>query len=75
MTEPSLDNQPAGYEPPKVWRSKTAYGGTFASINRPESGARRSSSIHREHPMARRSRSCWRSCWRQGTPAPSTTPG
>ena len=52
MTEPSLDNQPAGYEPPKVWQPKTAYGGTFASINRPESGARFESELPiGKHPI------------------------
>lgn len=36
----ALENQPAGYEPPKVWVPKSDYGGTFGSINRPVSGAR-----------------------------------
>jgi GST-like protein len=49
MTEPSLENQPAGYVPPKVWHPKTAYGGAFASINRPESGAR----FERELPVGK----------------------
>lgn len=40
MTHNALDNQPAGYVPDKIWEPKTAYGGQFASINRPESGAR-----------------------------------
>lgn len=40
MTSTSLDNQPAGYMPAKVWSPKTAFGGQFASINRPVSGAR-----------------------------------
>lgn len=38
MTD-TLENQPAGYVPPKVWSQKTAYGGTFGSSNRPVSGA------------------------------------
>lgn len=40
MTETPLENQPAGYEPAKVWSPQTVYGGQFASINRPVSGAR-----------------------------------
>ena len=33
------ENQPAGYEPPKVWTWDQASGGRFANINRPISGA------------------------------------
>ncbi len=40
MTQSNLENQPAGYVPPKVWTPKTEYGGQFSSINRPTSGAR-----------------------------------
>ncbi|MEX3772982.1 glutathione-dependent disulfide-bond oxidoreductase [Pseudomonas sp. MYb118] len=40
MSNSPLENQPAGYLPAKVWSPKTAYGGQFASINRPVSGAR-----------------------------------
>lgn len=40
MTDTSLDNQPAGYVPDKVWRPKNTYGGQFASINSPVSGSR-----------------------------------
>lgn len=36
--EPSR-NQPAGYEPPKVWTWTPGNGGAFANINRPVSGA------------------------------------
>lgn len=39
-TDTPLEDQPDGYEPPKVWLPKTAYGGTFASINSPVSGSR-----------------------------------
>ena len=38
MTTP-LENQPAGYEPDKIWTPKNDYGGTFGSLNRPISGA------------------------------------
>ena len=38
MTD-TLENQPAGYEPPKVWSQKKTYGGAFGSSNRPVSGA------------------------------------
>jgi GST-like protein len=34
-----LENQPAGYVPPKVWVQKNTYGGAFGSSNRPVSGA------------------------------------
>lgn len=40
MTDTPLENQPAGYVPAKVWSPKNDYGGTFGSINRPDSGAR-----------------------------------
>lgn len=40
MSENRLENQPAGYVPPKVWSPTTEYGGQFGSINRPVSGAR-----------------------------------
>ena len=33
------------------------------------------SSIHWAHPMASRSRLCWKSCWRQDTQERSMTPG
>ena len=33
------ENQPAGYEPPKVWAWDQSSGGRFANINRPISGA------------------------------------
>lgn len=45
----SHDNQPPGYVPPKVWSQKQAYGGTFASINQPTSGAR----FERELPVGK----------------------
>jgi GST-like protein len=35
----SLENQPAGYVPAKVWSQKNTYGGAFGSLNRPVSGA------------------------------------
>jgi len=38
MSDP-LDNQPAGYVPPKVWTQTRTYGGAFGSSNRPVSGA------------------------------------
>lgn len=38
MTDP-LKNQPAGYEPPKVWAQRKDYGGQFGRSNRPVSGA------------------------------------
>lgn len=37
----AAQNLPAGYTPPKVWSAGQANGGTFASINRPVSGATR----------------------------------
>lgn len=40
MTNTPSENQPPGYEPPKIWQPKTAQGGQFGSINRPVSGAR-----------------------------------
>jgi GST-like protein len=40
MADTAQDNQPAGYMPDKIWQPKTEYGGQFASINRPDSGAR-----------------------------------
>ncbi|BCZ84775.1 thiol:disulfide oxidoreductase [Paraburkholderia terrae] len=40
MRPPSPEAQPAGYVPPKVWSPKTSYGGQFATINSPTSGAR-----------------------------------
>jgi GST-like protein len=40
MTEGSINNQPPGYVPDKVWQPKTVYGGQFASINSADSGAR-----------------------------------
>ena len=49
MSESHPDSQPAGYVPAKVWSPKTAYGGQFASINRPESGAR----FERELPVGK----------------------
>lgn len=49
MTDTRLDNQPAGYEPPAVWRQKADHGGTFASINRAVSGAR----FERELPVGK----------------------
>ena len=33
------ENQPAGYEPPQVWKWEAGNGGAFANINRPISGA------------------------------------
>ena len=48
MTDP-LENQPADYEPPKVWARKSDYGGTFGGINRPVSGAR----FEQELPVGR----------------------
>jgi GSH-dependent disulfide-bond oxidoreductase len=35
----AAENQPPGYEPPKVWQWNQASGGTFANINRPVAGA------------------------------------
>ncbi|AVJ28324.1 glutathione-dependent disulfide-bond oxidoreductase [Achromobacter spanius] len=49
MTDTRLENQPAGYAPPAVWRQKADHGGTFASINRAESGAR----FERELPVGK----------------------
>jgi len=40
MTDPTRHNLPAGYLPPKVWAPQASHGGTFASINSPQSGAR-----------------------------------
>lgn len=40
MTQPTLENQPPGYVPAKVWTPKNNYGGTFGTINQPVSGAR-----------------------------------
>lgn len=40
MTSAKPLNQPPDYVPAKVWTQKNDYGGTFGSINRPESGAR-----------------------------------
>ena len=39
MADTQPENQPPGYEPPKVWRPKTDHGGPFGSINRAVSGA------------------------------------
>ena len=51
MSDPQ-NNQPPGYEPPKVWAPKTALGGTFGSINRPESGARHEQDLPvGQHPL------------------------
>ena len=49
MTLSQSRNQPADYVPPAVWRPRADYGSTFASINRPESGAR----FERELPVGR----------------------
>jgi GST-like protein len=49
MNESHLDNLPAGYVPPKVWRPKHEYGGQFGSINSPVSGAR----FERELPVGK----------------------
>ena len=38
-SEQTPENQPAGYEPPKVWIWDKESGGRFAAINRPVSGA------------------------------------
>jgi GSH-dependent disulfide-bond oxidoreductase len=35
----SEQNQPAGYEPPRIWQWHKPSGGAFANINRPVSGA------------------------------------
>jgi len=40
MNDTTRGNQPAGYVPPKVWSPDTQYGGQFASISSPVSGAR-----------------------------------
>ncbi|KAF1014756.1 MAG: Disulfide-bond oxidoreductase YghU [Stenotrophomonas maltophilia] len=40
MSASPLPNQPVGYVPDAVWSPKSNYGGQFAAINRPESGAR-----------------------------------
>lgn len=37
--EPAPENHPADYEPPRVWTWTEPSGGTWASINRPVSGA------------------------------------
>ncbi|MEY9660421.1 GST-like protein [Bradyrhizobium ottawaense] len=44
-----LENQPADYEPPKVWSQKKSYGGAFGSSNRSVSG----STFERELPIGR----------------------
>ncbi len=49
MTDNALENQPPGYVPQKVWSPKTSYGGQFASINSPTSGAR----FERELPVGK----------------------
>ncbi|WP_446719306.1 glutathione-dependent disulfide-bond oxidoreductase [Herbaspirillum sp. WKF16] len=49
MSDNSLDNQPPGYLPARVWRPKASYAGAFGSINRPDSGAR----FARELPVGR----------------------
>lgn len=49
---PPPANQPAGYEPPKVWQWDTESGGRFASINRPISGATHDKDLPvGEHPI------------------------
>ncbi len=49
--DPAL-NLPAGYVPPRVWNSDTQSGGTFASINRPVSGATHEHALPvGEHPL------------------------
>jgi GST-like protein len=46
------NNQPAGYVPPKVWTWEQPSGGTFASINRPVSGATKDQELPvGEHPL------------------------
>ena len=45
-------NQPPGYVPPKVWTWNAPSGGTFASINRPTSGAQFEKPLPRgKHPL------------------------
>jgi len=45
-------NQPPGYAPPRVWKWEQPSGGTFASINRPVSGATREATLPRgRHPL------------------------
>jgi len=46
------DNQPPGYEPPKVWTWDRENGGKFASINRPTAGAQFERDLPRgAHPL------------------------
>lgn len=54
------DNQPSGYVPPRVWSQTQAYGGTFAAINQPVSGAR----FERELPVGKHALQLYS----QGTP-------
>jgi hypothetical protein len=68
------------YTPPKVWTWNKPNGGKFASINRPISGPTHDKELPvGRHPWprrtARKSRSCWRSCWHWATRARNTTPG
>jgi GSH-dependent disulfide-bond oxidoreductase len=49
MTDSPLENQPADYVPPKVWRPRSTHGGQFAGLNRPTSGAR----FERELPVGK----------------------
>ena len=50
-SDPS-QNQPAGYEPPKVWTWGKENGGQFASINAPTAGARQEVELPvGEHPF------------------------
>ncbi|MET0675984.1 MAG: glutathione-dependent disulfide-bond oxidoreductase, partial [Bradyrhizobium sp.] len=49
MTDFTLENQPAGYVPDKVWTPRKTYGGAFGSMNRPVSG----STFERELPVGK----------------------
>ena len=50
--ETKPENQPAGYEPAKVWKWEQGNGGKFASINRPIAGATSEKELPKgEHPL------------------------
>ncbi len=74
------------YTPPKVWTWNKDSGGQFASINRPIAGPTHDKELPvGRHPLqlyslatpngVRRSRSCWKSCWRSAIAARNTMRG